>query len=214
MREAYLIDPEPGAVRLGVVVIFIVGFVGGFLLISQIFGLEGCSILGIFGGLGIAVVLMLIAENLLKKVWQSNRRLVLEDERMAFEFAGDERRAINPAQTINVTAWRFTTKRRTRVPKGWYMIAINFEQDDIYLPVYTLMPPEDFDKLEFKDTFFELTGSRKDLENEEDLRLAGKKRRILMAETARSIDGVEMRPEDFIMFIESLRKNFTRWMPA
>lgn len=213
MREEFLIDPEPSTLRLAVVVAFIGGFIGGFLILSAVFSLGTCSLIGIFGGLGVAVGVMLVTENILKNVWKSDRQLVVEDARLAFEFGGKEVRAINPEGQINVTAWRFATKRRSRVPKGWYMVAINFEQDDVYLPVFTLMSPDAFEELDFKEMFFELTGSRRDLEKEQDLRLAGKKRRILMAETARGIDGAEMLNEDFVRFIPFMRETFPSWMP-
>ncbi|RMG75606.1 MAG: hypothetical protein D6711_06190 [Chloroflexi bacterium] len=213
MREEFLIDPEPAGLRLAVVAAFFIGFIGGFAVLSTVFSLGACSLIGIFGGLGVATVLTLVTENVLRRVWKSNRRLVVENDRLAFEFGGKPMRAIKPGGQVNVLAWRFATKRRTRVPKGWYMVAINFEQDDVYLPVFTLMSPEAFDALPFKDIFFELTGTRRDLEKEQDLRLAGQKRRILMAETARGIDGVEMLNEDFMRFVLYMRETFSTWMP-
>jgi len=118
---------------------------------------------------------------------------------------------------VNVTQWRFTVKRRGRAEKGWYVVAIALEQDDVYLPVYTLVSPEQYEAMDKADQFIELTLRREDFIKKsakgDDIRLSGTQRQLYVAETARGLDGAEMLPDDFNTFLRYLHNNFYRWMP-
>ena len=127
---------------------------------------------------------------------------------------------IDAEKQVNVLLWRFTIKRRSRVPKGWYMVACalqQVDQEETYLAVYTFMSPDAFDAL--KTGHFTMLVSQKESEKSEstrhgqDLRLMGEQRRLHAAESARWMNGAEMTNDDFINFIRQLQEQFPQWMP-
>jgi hypothetical protein len=211
------VDPEPTSFRLVVFLLFLGGFVGGIFLSDWLFRWGTCSLIGLGMGIGLGVVLMIGAEYFLKPLWKSDRWVRITPDEVAFLQGEKVKRAINPLQQVNVTQWRFAIKRRSRAEKGSYVVAICLEQDDIYLPVYTILSPERFDALKTAGNFTELTIRREDvLKNKvggNDLRLAGVQRQLYIAETARGIDGVEMLPDDFETYLRWLQDHFYRWMP-
>lgn len=212
------VDPEPTSLRLVVLLAFIVGFIGGNILADTLFQWGVCTALSFGVGIAMGISVMLLAEKVLKPIWKSNRFVRVTMTEVAFLHGDAIRRAINPLQQVNVTQWRFTIKRRSRADKGWYVVAIALEQDDLYLPVYTLVSPERFEQFAHPDHFTELTVRREDMLRDRkgggsDLRLSGIQRQIYIAETARSIDGVEMLPDDFETYLKWLSNYFYRWMP-
>ena len=211
------VDPEPTSLRLIVLVSFLVGLVLGVWLSDIAFRWGTCSMLGFGAGIATGVVLMLITEKLLKPVWKSNRWVRVTQDEIAFLQGEKVKRGINPSQQVNVTQWRFTIKRRSRAEKGWYMVGIALEQDDVYLPIYTLMSPERFEAMPTAGQYEELTIRREDVLKKsakgDDIKLAGVQRQLYIAETARGIDGVEMLPDDFDILLRWLQDRFYRWMP-
>lgn len=207
------VDPVPSVINLYTFLIFIAAGIGGYLFTASVFEMGLCSVLAIFIGLIFGAGVSYIAERVLRTVIVSNRFIRIAADRISFVFGGQEVRHIDPRDDVNVTAWQFVTKRRSRVPKGWHVIALGLEQDEVFLPLYALISPEDFEAMETADFYRELTGSRKDYKVDQDVRLAGEQRRILMNETARSIDGVEIRPHDLETLIDQLRARFPGWMP-
>ncbi|TVR18622.1 MAG: hypothetical protein EA396_14930 [Anaerolineaceae bacterium] len=207
------VDPVPGSINLYTFLAFIAGTIGGYLFTASVFGLGLCSVLAVFIGLIFGAGVSYVAERVLRAIIVSNRFIRIASDRISFIFGGREVRHIDPREDVNVTAWHFATKRRSRVPKGWHVVALGLEQDEIFLPVYALVSPEDFEEMQTADLYRELTGSRKDYKVDQDVRLAGEQRRILMNETARSIDGVEMRLHDMEHLIAHLRRRFPGWMP-
>ncbi|MDX2077616.1 MAG: hypothetical protein SFZ02_14400 [bacterium] len=211
------VDPEPTSLRFIVLASFLVGFAGGNLLGDVLFRWGTCTLLSFGLGIAVGLVVMFITEKLLKPFWKSNRWVRVTNDEIAFLQGETVKRSVNPMQQVNVTQWRFTIKRRSRAEKGWYVVAIALEQDDIYLPVYTIMSPERFEALSKSGQFSELTIRREDvLKNKvdgNDLRLAGLQRQLYIGETARGIDGVEMLPDDFETYLSWLQDNFYRWMP-
>lgn len=213
-RLEILVDPHPTSIQFIAFSGFLVGLIGGYIGLSAVFALGSCSLIGVMGGLLIGTGISLVLERLLKANWKSNRYVHAEADRIAFVFGGQQERAINPRETVTPLMWRFEITRRSRVPKGWHVAAIALEQDDLYLPVYTLMPPEAMESFDVRSLFSELTGSRREMKVDgEDMRLAGKQRRLLTAETARNLDGVEMTNEDFEQFVVYLQRQFPAWMP-
>jgi hypothetical protein len=211
------VDPEPTSLRFIVLASFLAGFAGGNLLGDALFRWGTCTLLSFGLGIAVGLVVMLITEKLVKPFWKSNRWVRVTNDEIAFLQGETVKRSVNPIQQVNVTQWRFTIKRRSRAEKGWYVVAIALEQDDIYLPVYTIMPPERFEALTKSGQFSELTIRREDvLKNKvdgNDLRLAGLQRQLYIGETARGIDGVEMLPDDFETYLSWLQDHFYRWMP-
>jgi hypothetical protein len=209
-----LADPVPNTIQLYALFAFAVGAIATYFVTSTLFELGSCSLLGVVFSVMGGATASYITEYILQKTWKSDRFLHVTDSKMSFVFADKEARAIDPSQEIRVTAWYFAIKRRSRVPKGWMVVGLALEQDDVYLPVYALVSPQTFEDMESRPLFHHLEGSRRDYKvSSETARLAGEQRRILIAETARSIDGVELFADDFERLIAHLQSRFPAWMP-
>jgi len=207
------VDPYPPSLRLFAALGFFVGLTAGYLVTAALTGSGFCSPIGVIVGLIVGGGSAIGLERVLRGVLPSNRFLHIEEDIISFVFSGNATRSIDTNAHVNVTMWYFVIKRRSRVPKGWHVVALALEQDDVYLPAFTLMSPEVFAEFEYKSLFTHLKGSRKDYRDEGDLRLAGKHRQILTAETARSIDGVEMFNDEFTRLLDTLTAHFPAWMP-
>ena len=209
------VDPYPTNLRALLFGIFIVASIAGFFLTDALFGLGGCSLLTFFGALGVGVLVMMISERLLRPRWSSQRFVELSPNELRVVYKGDQEQVIDPQQHVNVLMWRFKIERRARVPQGWFVVAIALEQDDLFLPVYTLVSPETFESMAHTDHYKALeTRKERRARKNDDLLLAGLQRRLMTAEMARSIEGVEMTPENYGAYIDWLRQNFPQWMPS
>lgn len=206
------VDPEPGILRLILFVVLIVAFIVGYVLATLLFSLNACSLLGVIGGLVLGAISIQIAERLLKPRIKSNRFVDLDFGAFSIIDGQQQNQVIDPVNEFEVTLWWFEVTRRTRVPKGWRVVGLALEQDDQYLPVYTLVSPEGFNALPGSEHFTQLK-RKKDLGEQESLRLGGQQRRIMRAETARNIHGLEMEAEDFKVYFQWLQTNFSEWMP-
>jgi hypothetical protein len=123
---------------------------------------------------------------------------------------------IDARQQVNVLLWRFQINRRSRVPKGWFMVACALEQDELYLPVYTFLSPKDLENIKNSTSHFILLQSQKEIKNQSNsnMRLAGEQRRLHTAESARWMEGAEMTSSDFMILIQQLQEQYPQWMPS
>lgn len=209
------VDPEPTSLRFLLLGILLVGTVAGYIITNAVFGIATCSILGVLGGLGIGTLSIQLAERFLKPRWTSNRCVRLQHDAIDILRRDEVQVHIDPSQEMEVHLWRFEIPRRHRVPKGWYVAAIALEQNPTYLPVFTLISPQAFEELPFSRHFAALS-SRKEMERESqnNLRLAGQQRRLLKAEGARNLEGVEMLNDDFTTYLNWLQQHVPEWMPS
>lgn len=203
------VDPEPPSFRLFLLGILFVSFTATYILLTALMGVSSCNLLGLFAGLIVGAGAMQVAERYFKPRWQSDKHLMLQQDSIGLRHKSKHEQLIDPEQHVNVLTWRFEVPRRTRVPKGWYVVALALEQDDVYLPVYTLISPTDFQQIPLTDQFHRLTKKQEDQRN---LRLAGQQRRLLRAEQARNFSGYELQQHDFITLIHWLQKHFPNWM--
>jgi len=208
------VDPEPFGFRLTLVIILIIGIIVGYLLISALFSSSGFNILAIIGGILFGALILQIAEYLLKPYWKSNRFLHITADKIALISTKTDEiyRSVMPSQQVNVYMWYFEITKRSRAPKGWYVVSITLEQDDIYLPVFALMSQDDYKSL--KRSFTKLKPKSTDDSGDRDLRLAGQQRRLYIAESARGLEGSEMLKANFEQYIEALETRFPQWMPS
>ncbi len=151
-------------------------------------------------------------ERLLKRVMPSRRSAALGDR----ELIVTDARANPPIVTrldwdkaVNVKAWRFTVSRRTRVPKGWYCMAVHLLQDEQEAIFYTFMPPPEAEASIGYTNFVRLR-PRKETQSNSDLTAAAEQRRLLRLEDARWSDGAEITREDFRALLAVLQ----RWVPG
>jgi hypothetical protein len=208
------VDPYPATIQLLSFGAFVGGGIIGYIGLSLVFALQVCSVIGILGGVGMGTLAAVGTERVLKQNWESNRFFFIQDDKLELKFGQEPQRELDPNEHINVTAWYFVTRRRSRVPKGWCVVALALEQDDIYISIYTLMSSEDFQDFDHARLFEHLSGKRKDYNmTDDDVRVTQHKQRLLTAETARSIDGVEMTNDAFNTMIETFQQRFPQWMP-
>lgn len=213
------VDNEHGALRFVIVIIFIIGWLISYIILNAVIPNEGLNLIAIIVSFGITAVITQQIEKALKKRWPSGRTVQINQRNIKIVDKDGKQQSIDGDQQVNVHLWRFTIKRRSRVPKGWQMIACALEQDEAYLPVYTFMSPDQFDKLKNNSRFTTLVSQKEATKStggigQTDLRLAGEQRRLHTAENARWMNGAEMNAEDFQNFIKQLQIQFPQWMPS
>lgn len=212
------VDNEHGALRFVIIIIFIVGWLISYIILNAAIPNEGLNLIAIIVSFGITALVTQQIEKGLKKRWPSGRTVQIDQNSIKIVDKDGKQQSIDGDQQVNVHLWRFAIKRRSRVPKGWYMIACALEQEDAYLPVYTFMSPEQFDGLKNNSQFTTLMSQKEASKStgigQTDLRLAGEQRRLHTAENARWMNGAEMSAEDFQNFIQQLKTQFPQWMPS
>ena len=210
----FSVDREHGALRLSIVLIFIAAWIISFTILNALIANEGLNIIAIVASFGVTALLTQQLEKVLKERWPSGRAISVEGDHIRLVKKETVQENIHAGQQVNVLLWRFQISRRSRVPKGWFMVACALEQDETYIPVYAFMSPDQFDTLSAPSQFV-LLQSKKDRQKQgNDMRLAGEQRRLHMAESARWINGAEMTADDFVSFIRHLQEHFPQWMPS
>ncbi len=211
---SYPVDAEHGGIRLSVVLVFVVTWIVTYLLLNVLIASEGLNIIAMFGSFVVTAIITQQLERLLRSRWPSGRRVDITPEHIRIMKGNQLQESIDADKQVNVLLWRFKIKRRSRVPKGWFMVACALEQDDIYLPVYTFLSPEDNEKLKVPTHFTLLTSAKESGEAKTDLRLAGVQRRLHTAESARWMSGAEMNQDDFVNYVKQLQEHYPQWMPS
>ncbi len=153
------------------------------------------------------------SERLLKRLAPSRRHALLDDGGVALvdeRHKPAETRHIQWAQNFSVQAWRFTVKRRTRVPKGWLCLAAQLLQDETDIIFYTFMSPEDAEKMAGYQNFTRLR-PRKETQSNTDLSAAAQQRRLLKLEDERWNNGAEIKPDDFRAVVHGLSDHAPGW---
>jgi hypothetical protein len=209
----YAVDAEHGALRLGVVIVFIVVLIFSYIFLNVLIPNDGLNILALIGSFVFTAVFTQQIERVMRQRWPSGRTVSISHNHIQLKKDKGAQHSIDPARQVNVLLWRFKISRRSRIPKGWFMVACALEQDDTYLSVYTFFSPEQCDQLRLENRFTLLTG-KKDREGHTDLRLAGEQRRLHIAEQARWLEGAEMNQDDFQSYIRQLQEQFPQWMPS
>ena len=208
------VDREHGALRLSIVVVFISLWIITFLLLNTLIGAEGLSVIAIVVSFVATALLTQQAEKHMKTRWPSGRTIHIDGDKIKLAKKSEVQLTIDADQRVNVLLWRFKINRRSRVPKGWFMVACALEQDENYIPVYAFLSPNDYEDLS-KSGQFKLLQSKKELEKQgSDIRLAGEQRRLHTAESIRWMNGAEMSPEDLKTFLTHLQERFPQWMPS
>ncbi|NLF75713.1 MAG: hypothetical protein GX573_08445 [Chloroflexi bacterium] len=153
------------------------------------------------------------AEYLLKRLMPSRRTAALSDDALVVT---DGRRdppvvgRIDWQRTFNVKAWRFAVRRRTRIPKGWYCLAVHLLQDETEIILYTFMSPGDAEAIIGYDQFVRLR-PRSETQSNQDLSTAAEQRRLLKLEDARWNDGGEISQDDFRALLAILQRRLPGW---
>lgn len=209
------VDPEHGAFRLSMVLLFVVLLVASYIIVNLILPAQGINILGVILSLAATFLISQQVEGRLKQRWPSGRVVQVDERGVRILNKDSLQTEIDAHQQVNVHMWRFKIDRRARVPKGWFVVACALEQENVYLPVYTFMSPEQVQQLKTAGLFTVLLGKKESEKQgvERDLRLAGQQRRLHIAENQRWMSGAEMSSQDFENFIARLQALFPKWMP-
>jgi hypothetical protein len=209
------VDPEHGALRLSIIGIFVGLWVITFFVLILLVPAEGANLIALVVGFVIAAIVSRQIENTLRARWPSGRLLVSDENRIALLLKDVVEFEIATSEPMSILLWRFRIRRRTRVPKGWHVVACAIEQEDTYLPVYTFMSPQDADALNGHIRFPALMTEKETQQpagHQDSLRTAGEQRRLRKAEQYRWASGAEMTNDDFRQFLEHLNEQFPQWM--
>jgi hypothetical protein len=210
------VDSEHGALRLVVILTFIIVWIAGFVVVSLLIPNNGLSLLAILIGFGAAYGITTLVERFLKQRWPSGRAVQVDRNGVKLLHKGALQREMMSEDPVNTLLWTFKIAKRARVPKGWSMLGCALEYENVYLTVYTFMPPTQVETLDMAQQFKKLISQRKgqgQAEMREDLRVAGEQRRLRDAETNRWMEGAEMTPSDFIAYVNRIKAQFPEWMP-
>ncbi len=154
-----------------------------------------------------------LAERGLKRLMPSRRSAVLAEDRLEVI---DQRKKptqvtrIAWGRTVNVQGWRFTVRRRTRVPKGWLCLAMQLVQDEEAVILYTFMSPDNTKTMPSFEHFVRLRPRKETVANT-DLNAIADQRRLLKLEDERWNDGAEIAADDFRAVVEMVRRYVPDW---
>lgn len=209
------VDPEHSGIRTMGCLAFGIFSIIGSIITSTL--LPNFGLLSLVIGVILGIAVTYFADLWMKQNWPSGRSINLSDTYIRIVKQDTIEREINPQQQTNLLLWKFEVKRNTRVPKGWFVVACSLQQEDTYLPIYTLVSPEQLKQLKYTDHLVTLESKKQPdafKPNENTIRLAGIQRRLHDAETDRSLHGAEMTPEQFNQYLTYLQEYFPKWMPS
>ncbi|WP_324394640.1 hypothetical protein [Aggregatilinea sp.] len=211
------IDTEHFSVRflvpVAMVVVTLLFHVVALKLLDGVF--EGVDPACVVVALDIVVLLGtgFAVERLLKRVMPSRRYAVLGHDRLVVtdgRTSPPEVTEIDWNRKVNTLAWRFTIRRRARVPKGWFCVAVQLLQDDVDLIFYSFKSPTAAEAMPGYDQFARLR-PRRETEGSTDLHAAAEQRRLLKLEDARWRDGAEVASDDFDALLAALSDHVPGW---
>jgi hypothetical protein len=154
-----------------------------------------------------------LIERVLKHWLPSRRSARLSDDALTIHDGRHKPPKVSRVEwdrTVNFKTWRFIVRRRTRVPKGWYCMAVQLLQDEEDLIFYTFMSQQDAEAVSGYDHFTRLR-PRRETESNTDLRAVAEQRRLLKLEDARWQDGAELSREDFRAIVDVLQRRVAGW---
>jgi hypothetical protein len=209
---SFPVDHEHGALRFAVAALFIVICIAIFALVNTALPSAGFNIIAGLIALVVAAIAGRVIEPMLKARWPSGRRIEVDSQGVRL-FLKDRLQAKAASyEDADVLRWRFVIPRRSRMPKGWYVIACAIVHDDSYLPVYTFASPQQADALSKIARFSDLVNSKATSGTGADsLQAAGEQRRLRLAEQYRWNDGAEMSYADFEQFVSYIDTHFPLW---
>lgn len=210
------VDNEHGAMRLAIFFVFIIASILGFVIGIRLFPGTEVNFLAIVTALLVGGGVSALVEQYLKRAWPSGRMIEVSDTSIKLSKRNKTEVEINPEKQVNVLLWRFTVKRRGRVPKGWHVLSIALEQDEQYIAIYAIVSPKKYEALSNTEQFTRLIGDQelKSSGGDRDLRLAGQQRRLRIAEAQRWVYGAEISADELFHILAHLRNQFPKWMPS
>lgn len=202
----FAVDPEHSRLRLVVAVVFVVLAILLFFALSLAFPASGLNLLASIGALVVAAVMTQYFERQLKRRWPSGRQLRVSSNTL--ELLKDEQsiHKVTFSADSRLLRWYFTVQRRSRVPKGWAMVALAVQDENATVAAYTLMSPQQLEQINANEKFTLLQKPVSGAATTEELRLAGLQKRLHEAEQLRWQDGAEMTLADFTTLAETIER--------
>lgn len=216
----YPLDAEHGGIRLLLPILSIGGFFVVFLLVSSLNLPNAADYIGCLAfaaGIAAAVGIAFGADRLLKRIWPSNRVLLLNDQALTLrdKRRPDNDRTLRLGERINALSWRFTVKRGSaRVQRGWTMLGMQLMQDEQTMTLYTFMPPKQAEALTLYRAFVALAARSDINDGKLSLRETAAQKRLLSAEDERWREGGEIDREHFQQLLDQLQPHVADWYQA
>jgi hypothetical protein len=224
-------DPEHEGIRLAVPLILIAGLSLGFLAITTLFNValagsriaEYTTFLSCVGAFPIGLGVAAAAERYLKRVWHSGQTVVIDESGLTLSLRSGASRQIRWSSRFLATRWFFRLKgyirggKERRMPAGWLCLAVQFQQEEQRIILFTFMPPQRGEKQLAAAPFHEINPAEVYVRSLKDRIVppsrpllpprivAGKDGRYWLAERSRWAEGIELAAEDFETLIDTLR---------
>jgi hypothetical protein len=218
-------DAEHGGLRAAVVVLMITAVFLSFRLLNLLFETFGGPDYAIFlscaGAVPLGLLLVWFAEQGLKQIWHSGRKITLTQH--GVESVEGKARPVKYYWNNHTSGllWQFSLKgfprggRERRLPANWHCLACQLTQGENRLIAFTYVSPKtkqrymtDFEFVELdlgdvysKSTFSLRPPSRPDIPAKV---LTGKHGRFWVAEKRRWQEGFELSPADFETFVTAV----------
>lgn len=219
----YPLDREHTALRGVVLLTFFLGGGLAFVTAGALIADQGIDLLAVGIGVGVAFAGAFVVERLLKRIWPSGRVLVVDAGGVQMRRRETVESAVQVDQPVTALLWTFRITRRSRVPKGWSMVACSATSDDQQVTAYALMSPKqvaawaDYGRFVVlqprKQQTQEASTGANPLRGYDALRADGQQRRLMEAEAERWLSGGEMTADDFIDYVRQLHARFPGWLP-
>lgn len=182
--------------------------------------------LACLGSFPVAVGIIWVAEKYMKQYWPSGRTVTLLADGIAVQTESGNSVTLKRAQNMLPMAWYFDLAgwqrggRERRVPKNWFCLAIELKAGKASIIVYTYMPPNQAERWldeAITPSFYQIY-PQKVYDNSLRQRLTGPSRPEIppeiitgkdgpywLAERRRWIDGFELPPEEFKIFMNHIQ---------
>ncbi|WP_420631462.1 hypothetical protein [Candidatus Leptofilum sp.] len=226
-------DQEHAGLRTAVFALLFLSLILAFFGLRALLGAVGTGwmaeyafALSCFGAFPVAVGVIWVAEKYMKKHWPSGRTVTLTPDSVSIQTENSKQVALNQAQGIVPLAWHFDLRgwqrvgRERQVPQSWLCLAVELKAGKQNVIVFTYLPPSQAERWLENDaepTFHQIQPQRV-YDSSLRKRLAAPQRPEIpaeiitskdgpywLAERRRWLDGFELPPEEFEIFMNHLQ---------
>lgn len=208
------VDAEHVGIRLAMPLLAIAGLIIGFMLGQVITRMMDETLSSLCLGIPLALVGLVIftqiGERIIKPKWPSGRFVLLDSSQLLFRDKRRKETTFSWADPLDFYTWYFPiAKRRTRVERGWYCAAVQLQQNEQTVTLYTFLDPDKASEVpHFKEWFIKLR-KRKEMDDVKafDPRLAAQLTRLHKMENERWLHGGELSNEDFLTVMQLVERH-------
>ncbi|MBZ0316523.1 MAG: hypothetical protein K8L91_08905 [Anaerolineae bacterium] len=208
------VDAEHVGIRLAMPLLAIAGLIIGFMVGQMITRLIDETLSSLCLGIPLAliglVIFTQIGERIIKPKWSSGRFVLLDSSQLLFRDKRRKETTFYWANPFDFYTWHFPiAKRRTRVERGWYCAAVQLQQNEQTVTLYTFLDPDKASDIpHFKEWFVKLR-KRKEMDDVKafDPRLAAQLTRLHKMENERWLHGGELSNQDFLTVMQLVERH-------